>query len=296
MLRYLSAIGLSEYISQKKFNEFLHRCTKDPRLHATSLETNNSDELLVEASVEMDTFALVLGGIKIGELIRFTGALPAVRTFRNQMNLNFWSAERLQSDYPVITGDDVHFGSPVEILLGRVHRLLRDQSKLPPTINVGLCGLSASGQILLGIVRTPEDDAAYKEEEEWRRSVARRIQSGDPHAKDLLEGDVSAMEDEVCSRLKNEDVFTILEGMLIPGDKFTLGYYRILGTIQKIHKILNPYSEEWVYEFELDVMGTPYNVYINPLDLEGVPAVGLRFYGTLYLIGEILWDDMQLLS
>lgn len=104
------------------------------------------------------------------------------------------------------------------------------------------------------------------------------------------------MEEEVCSRLKNEDVFTILEGMLIPGDKFTLGYYRILGTIQKIHKILNPYSEEWVYEFELDVMGTPYNVYINPLDLEGMPAVGLRFYGTLYLVGEILWDDMQLLS
>ena len=66
MLRYLSAIGLSEYISQKKFNEFLHRCTKDPRLHATSLETNNSDELLVEASVEMDTFALVLRGIKKG--------------------------------------------------------------------------------------------------------------------------------------------------------------------------------------------------------------------------------------
>ena len=43
-------------------------------------------------------------------------------------------------------------------------------------------------------------------------------------------------------------------------------------------------------------MGTPYNVYINPLDLEGMPAVGLRFYGTLYLVGEILWDDMQLLS
>ena len=101
------------------------------------------------------------------------------------------------------------------------------------------------------------------------------------------------MEQDVFIRLQSEDVYTILEGLFIPADDSTLGLYMVLGTILRIHKVMNPFTEEWVYEFELNVMGTPYNIYINPKDLEGTPSVGMRFQGTVIMLGEVLWDEQE---
>ena len=290
MYRYLSAIGISEYISKKRLDSFVQAC-----LLSTDMDTDihtdaTTGETTVELTRTMDTFGFVLRGAHEGASVALNLVMPIVRTFRNYMRLTNWDVEELEDVRPVLCGDDVQFGTPVEVVLTQRHPLVKRYLDAPPVLNVGLCALSTSGQILLNVVRNAEDEQAYREEEDWRREMANRVRQGDRDAERSLTEDALMIEEDMRERLKTEDVYTILESLIIPADDSTFGLYNILGTITAIHKIMNPLTEEWVYEFELNVMGTPYNVYINPRDLEGQPSVGMRFQGSIMLIGDVMWD------
>lgn len=291
MFRYLSAIGMSEYISKKSLDNLIRNCLVSPEAHTEMYTDEETGEVLFEIDYDMDTFGFVMRGLRHEEALSITHALPAVRTFRNYMQITSWDVEFTEEALPVLCGEDLEFGTPIELVLAHRHEMMKRYLDAPPDLTVGLCGLSTSGQILLNIVRTPEDDAAFQDDENWRREMARRLRRGDRHAEQILAEDAQAMDDDVRIRLQNEDVYTILEGLLSPADDSTLGYFSILGTITAMHKIMNPHTEEWVYEFELNVMGTPFNVYINPKDLEGSPSVGMRFQGSVMLIGDVRWDD-----
>lgn len=293
MVRYLSAIGMSDYISKKKLDAYIRQCIMSPETKADYYADENAEDQCIEMLVEMDTFGFLLRGRQSGTSVSIFSALPVVRSFRNSMRITSWDVEDLSGNRPVLCGEDLQFGTPIELVVTNRHALLTHYLEAPPTISVNLCGLSVSGQILLNILRTPEDEEAYEEEENWRKEMARRARSGDKDAEHTLNEDAAAMEKDVCIRLQSEDVYTILEGLFIPADDSTLGLYMVLGTISQIHKVMNPFTEEWVYEFELNVMGTPYNVYINPKDLEGTPSVGMRFQGTVMMLGDIRWNDEE---
>lgn len=293
MVRYLSAIGMSDYISKKKLDAYIRKCIASPETEADYYSDDSGNDTCIELLAEMDTFGFVLRGRQSGTSVSVFSALPVVRTFRNSMRITSWDVENLKENQPVLCGEDVQFGTPIEVIVTNRHALLTHYLDAPPVIRVNLCGLSTCGQILLNILRTSEDEEAYEEEENWRREMARRARMGDRSAEHSLNEDAAAMEQDVFIRLQSEDVYTILEGLFIPADDSTLGLYMVLGTILRIHKVMNPFTEEWVYEFELNVMGTPYNIYINPKDLEGTPSVGMRFQGTVIMLGEVLWDEQE---
>ena len=94
------------------------------------------------------------------------------------------------------------------------------------------------------------------------------------------------MDEEIADRLRREDVYTIFDGFMYPAGREE-NYYTLLGDIQKIDKLFNPYSEEWVYYLELNVLGQELRVLINPTDLFGEPAVGRRFQGKVRLYGRL---------
>lgn len=289
MFRYLSAIGMSEYINKKKLRSFITQCLVSPELKTDLYTDPVTHQTSLECYIRMDQFGIVLRGTHSASSTSIDHVLPVVREFRNYMRLTDWNTENSEKSQPILYGCDAKFGTPVEIVLTHWHDALRLQPS--SELKIGLCALSVSGQILLNVLRTEEDEEAYREEEQWRQEITRRIQKGDAEAEALLDEDTQLMEQDVCDRLQTEDVYTILEGLMIPADDSTLAYYNILGTITAIHKILNPYTEEWVYEFELDVMGTPYNIYINPKDLEGIPSVGMRFQGNAMLLGDVIVSE-----
>ncbi|MFQ9801992.1 MAG: DUF3881 family protein [Clostridia bacterium] len=103
--------------------------------------------------------------------------------------------------------------------------------------------------------RSQEDEEAYRSEEEWRRQMLKRAREGDEEALEELKADSLAMEEDILERLEEEDIYSILEGIFLPASEELLGVYTIMGTILESEKVLNPYTEEWVYRLLLNVMG-----------------------------------------
>ncbi len=290
MFRYLSAIGMSEYIDKKKFQSFLLSSFHSQDLSMDTVTNPETGEKTAEFYLDMDPFTLILRG-KISENRIFVESLlPVARSYRNLVPIDAWQIDFSDEMMPILIGDHLETGSPIDLFASNLIQAKRYASKGPDILNVYVYGLSISGQILLNTQSSAEDEAAYLDQEEYMDELSRRAASGDLRARQELEQEDRAAWEDIEKRLQDEDVYSIIDGLILPANAEIYGSFTVLGTIRAIHKILNSYTEEWVYEFELSIIGKPYTVFINPKDLEGYPSVGMRFQGSVLLLGNIDWN------
>ena len=87
-------------------------------------------------------------------------------------------------------------------------------------------------------------------------------------------------------RLKNEDLYSIVETSLVPHG-IECDKYQIVAEILSVTKKTNVFTEETMYEMRVATMGLQFNLMINEKDLDGEPLPGRRFRGVIWLLGEI---------
>ena len=88
------------------------------------------------------------------------------------------------------------------------------------------------------------------------------------------------------SRLKNEDLYSIVETSLVPYG-IECDKYQIVAEIISVNRKVNQYTDETMVEMRVDTMGLQFNLMINEKDLDGEPLPGRRFRGVIWLLGEV---------
>lgn len=286
MIRYLSTIGMSCYVDQKRLDAWLAPLLKKLP-PAAQFKLPDREETQLEFCYEMGPFKLVIKAyINEKDAMHVYSVLPVARPGTFSHLLQWQVGWEVTGAY--VWGEDAENGGVLEMMLarsGQIARLLKMQKE--NAVSVAYTGISIEGKVLLGLHKSDEDLAMYAEEEQWRRNMLEKLRSGDKEALRELEEDAQMQEQEIRERMRHEDLFTILEGMFVPADDVTTGLYQAMGTILDVDKVLNPFTEEWVYHLQLDVMGSPLDVYIHPDDLVGIPAVGRRYMGKVRIVGNI---------
>ena len=87
-------------------------------------------------------------------------------------------------------------------------------------------------------------------------------------------------------RLKNEDLYSIVETSIVPYG-IECDKYQIVAEIISVNRKENKFTGETLVEMRVDAMGLQFNLMINEKDLEGDPEPGRRFRGTIWLLGEV---------
>lgn len=87
-------------------------------------------------------------------------------------------------------------------------------------------------------------------------------------------------------RLKNEDLYSIVETSLVPFG-IECDKYQIVAEILSVNKKTNAFTNESLYEMRVNTMGLQFNLMINEKDLEGEPLPGRRFRGIIWLQGTV---------
>lgn len=163
---------------------------------------------------------------------------------------------------------------------------LNDFYKVPNKVIFG--SLSIEGRILYGVhlehVINPYDKQPISNKD--RKNLIAKAKSGDMDALENLTLDDMDAYTYALKRVKDEDIFTIVETYFMPygidNEK-----YSILGIIKKIEKFTNEFSDEIVYNLLVVCNDISLNVAINELDLQGEPEVGRRFKGIIWLQGQV---------
>ena len=294
MVRYFSAIGMSDYVDQRKLDVFVRNALQEQSNPIYRYREPGTDTVYVEVKKYMGDFAVALRGKKEEDgKVNMSVILPTVQE-RTYSVLLDWEIEMDDPLIAFLIGEEEGTGAQLEIsLLDLVECLMEKPADAGDSLIAAFYALSTEGKILLNVERSQEDEEAYRSEEEWRRQMLKRAREGDEEALEELKADSLAMEEDILERLEEEDIYSILEGIFLPASEELLGVYTIMGTILESEKVLNPYTEEWVYRLLLNVMGLNLTLFINPKDLVGEPLQGMRFLGTGLLQGAVSWGLTQ---
>ena len=148
-----------------------------------------------------------------------------------------------------------------------------------------LTGLASEGKILLPIEKK-EDPEAVKRKSIERRSLFEAARQGDQEAIDTLtETDIN-MFNELHQRIVTEDLYSIVETTFMPTG-VECDIYSILGEIVSLRVKENVYTHENVVDMKISCNDCIFHVAINESDLVGIPAVGRRFKGKIWMQGNL---------
>ena len=170
-------------------------------------------------------------------------------------------------------------------------QLKRTGVKIQPK-EVFLTGMAVEGKILLPIEKQ-EDEEHCKQKKREQKRLFDAAKAGDEDAIEILtETDINLMS-EINRRIEEEDLYSLVESSFMPTG-IECDQYSILGEIISLRMKSNVYTHENVLDLKLQCNDAIFHVCMNEKDLLGVPAIGRRFKGTIWMQGEMEFlDDHQ---
>ncbi len=145
---------------------------------------------------------------------------------------------------------------------------------------------AAEGTILLPIQKDPEQVEKERRSTQQKNSLISAARNGDEDAMESLTMDDIDTYAMISQRLTKEDVFSIVDSFFMPSG-LECDQYSVMGEITEMNTTKNAVTGERVYELGLVCNDVPIDICINEKDLFGVPEVGRRFKGQIWLQGML---------
>lgn len=152
-----------------------------------------------------------------------------------------------------------------------------------------LSGLSVEGKIILPTDKTLEEIDQQRIDRNNRSKLIADARNGDEDAIESL-----TMEDidtfaTISRRARHEDLYSIVDTSFYPyGAEADI--YSIIGNILDYVKVKNELSGEDVYILTLESNDVLLTVGIAEKDLYGIPMVGARFKGSIWIQGKVIFE------
>ena len=154
------------------------------------------------------------------------------------------------------------------------------------TTSVTLSGLALSGTVLLPVVKSEHQIQNEQEAADNRKMLLNAARNGDQSAIETLTLDDIDTYSQVSMRLKNEDVFSIVDTYFMPyGIECDL--YSIMGEILAVRRRRNIVTGVELYQMKLNVNEMQFDVCVPVAEVLGEPEIGRRFKATIWLQGYI---------
>ena len=157
---------------------------------------------------------------------------------------------------------------------------------MPTSRSISFSGLSTEGKILLPIQKTE------KEKEEAKLYAKKRCEiMKSPHAMDSAILDRMGQREleilqQVNMQVRTTDLYSLIDSYFMPYG-VECDQYAMMGTIEAVNLVKNTLTGEEVYKLVIDCNDMPFEIVIQKSDLWGVPEVGRRFKGSIWLTANV---------
>lgn len=159
----------------------------------------------------------------------------------------------------------------------------------PLNYPVKLSALALEGTILFPTKKTAEDVKQFNDETKKYARMIADAKKGNQEAIEHLTIKEYDTFSSVNNRVKNEDVFSIVDTSFAPYGMES-EVYRILGIIMSLEERVNSFTDEKMYVMEVYCNHIVFDLCVNESDLLGVPEKGRRFRGIVWLQGRVEFD------
>lgn len=289
MHKYLKAIGFTELKKKQEIREILKQTADEFDLQrAVSLdETSEFCELKKQYGDNVGIS--VYGEMDQDEIFEREYYVPYFEGSGITTYADVLVERRIEKEMYVGICEDVKVGASIIFHIQNAIEYMKEKQLgglAKKTTSVTLSGLGSSGMILFPISKDEHLEKTRKEEERNRMMLLSAARNGDQEAMESLTLDDIDTYSKVSKRLITEDIFTIVETYFMPYG-VECDEYSILGEIIDLRKTQNKVTQETLYIMTLDVNELQFDVCIPEKEVMGVPEVGRRFKGNIWLQGKI---------
>lgn len=292
MHSFLKAIGFSKINNRVEVEQLVHKVIQEAsQKHLLSMEGNST---LAELSLE---FAPEVG-------ITVRGEYDGQMDFHIEHYFPFYHGQNISAkeqifiskrvDTDAYTGmcDDYRLGVSLIFYLQNSIDYLHACKDMNQSMiyAVTLVGLASEGKIILPVEKTEKSEKAGKADLRHRNQLIAEAKKGNQEAIDSLTIDDIDMYTMVSKRIKNEDVYSIVDTSFVPYGTES-DNYTILGTILDVRETINQLTKEELYLLTLDCNNLCFEVCINKENLFGEPSIGRRFRGTIWMQGNVDFNN-----
>ena len=317
MHKYLRAVGFSQFVKKSQVDDFFNENLKDENLISTYITQDM--RLCGQYNIPVCNGAgiSVIGEQEKNQLALIDFYYPYLKGYDYTL-IQECTIEK-HSDKESYAGiiDDYRLGIALIFYLtnGNVYNSLIKSHKINEIKidKIYLSALSVSGRIILPIDKKVlsgnefNDKAKVNPEYEYDDIDEEEDDEEDSPITTRLIGDIDDFSDGIGlkpisigigiklpknpigfqeNRLKNEDLYSIVETSLVPYG-IECDKYQIVAEILSVNRKVNQFTDEVLVEMRVDTMGLQFNLMINEKDLEGEPLPGRRFRGAIWLLGEV---------
>lgn len=148
-------------------------------------------------------------------------------------------------------------------------------------------GLSVSGTILLPVQK--RDSGQTMKNTVNRSKLMNAAKNGDPEAIESLTIEDMDLYSMISRRVYKEDIYSIVDTFIMPYG-IECDQYQVMGNINYYNKVRNKYTNEEIYQINIECNDLKFDICINKNDLMGEPEVGRRFKGMIWLQGKVNFE------
>ena len=294
MHKFLRSIGFSALQNDREAEFYLDRAIHEK--YRTAFISDNSGRVIeqYQLPVASSMGITVVGHRDGGEFVR-DYYFPYMPSYEG-MNTEEAGIER-HTEKETYAGVMEDFSSGITLIFYLCNSLEARQLKrmgvpLKPK-QAFLTGMAVEGKIILPIEKQNEDEDVFQNKKREQKKLFDAAKAGDEDAIEILtETDINLMS-EINRRIEEEDLYSLVESSFMPTG-IECDQYSILGEIISLRMKSNVYTHENVLDLKLQCNDAIFHVCMNEKDLLGVPAIGRRFKGTIWMQGEMEFlDDHQ---
>lgn len=290
MHSYLRAIGFSEYTSKANVQKLLNYSSKAPDSQHELV--GYGDDRVAEIKKDFgEGFGLIFNGTCIDdEYIDIDYYYPYVYSKVRPVNARINVEKRVFNNSFSAVFEDTRIGVSVIFYLQNaidyMDIMANNDEDSAALFNIYLSALSTSGTILLPINMTEKDYRRRALENSNRTRLIEKARMGDESAIERLTLEDMDTYSKLSSRVRTEDIFTIVDSCFMPYG-LECDLYTIIADILNVRECVNSKTKENIYILTLNYNGVIIETAINKKDLTGEPLAGRRFKGTIWLQGRV---------
>lgn len=289
MHSYLRAVGFSDVKNRSDFQKIVGVVMENPT-EKCNVKMGNKIEL---SEIKKDFMKNIGIGI-VGEydekgFFYFGHCFPYCRGNYISATEDVSINKRVDTDAYTGMCDDLRLGVSLIFYLQNMVDFVADgkmQEGMAKRARISLSALSIEGKIILGLQQNERQLRHSREDSAQRKRLIAEAKQGNQEAIDSLTIEDIDLYAMVSRRVRNEDVYSIVENTFIPYGSES-DNYTVIATILDCKEIVNPYTEELLYEMVLSCNDLVFNLCINKTDLVGMPMIGARFKGNIWMQGRV---------
>jgi len=291
MHKYLRSVGFSLYKSEEETRKLLDDL-QAKFLEKAYVVNGSDDDIRWEIRAEISPgMGILISGIvdNSGEFVREYYS-PYLES--GEISSDVECSIQRHVDNEIYSGllDDNRVGISLIFRLDNAAEYLERRQKglSVRTRGIQLTSFSSNGKILLPMKKSARQRQLSEVANKNRDSLIEAAKKGDENAMESLTNEDISLYSTISRRMLKEDIYSIIDSCFMP-QGIECDIYSVIGDIVEMDTKKNSLTGEEVWDFLISCNDVLFRVVTNKEDLQGEPAPGRRFKGTIWMKGKAVW-------